>query len=329
MWCGGVATEVLGCAGSAPPTPNLCDTLRSRSIGPQVARTSVRRCREDESVQVQLLGVRGSRPAPGSDFVRYGGNTSCIAVAHADAPPTLLLDAGTGISTLTPHLGGRAFDGSILLTHLHWDHVYGLPFFPPGDRPDARCDLWMPSQGDAEQVLEAFMQPPHFPIRPRDLRGRWSFHGLEQGETAIEGFSVDAVEIPHKGGRTFGYRVGVDGRSIAYMPDHGPVELGDGPDGQGVIHDAALRLAAGVDVLFHDAQHTVEEFPRVRGFGHSTIDYAIALGQAAQVGLLVLFHHDPGRTDDMLDAIAERTAHLDLRVEVAREGATYGLADHP
>ena len=279
-------------------------------------------------MRLHLLGVRGSRPATGGDFVRYGGNTSCVAVAHGRRAPSLLLDAGTGISTLSPQLGGEAFEGSILLSHLHWDHVYGLPFFPAADRPDARVDLWMPAQGDPERVLETFMQPPHFPIRPRDLRGRWVFHELEVGASTIEGFDVEAVEIPHKGGRTFGYRISGDGASIAYMPDHGPVDLGDGPDGQGVIHEAALRLADGVDVLVHDAQHTVEEFPRVRGFGHSTVDYAVALAQAARVRLLVLFHHDPSRTDDMLDAIAARMTKLDLRVEVAREGATYLLGEH-
>jgi ribonuclease BN (tRNA processing enzyme) len=104
------------------------------------------------------------------------------------------------------------------------------------------------------------------------------------------------------------------------MPDHGPVQWGDGDDGLGAIHDAALELAEGVDVLLHDAQHTLEEFPAVRHFGHATIDYAIALATRAHVKRLVLFHHDPARVDDDLDALAEVVSRLELDVLVAREG---------
>ena len=277
-------------------------------------------------MRLQLLGVRGSRPTPGPEHVRYGGNTSCIAITRDGAGssrpsrPSLVLDGGTGLANLSSQFQDEPFDGSILLTHLHWDHVYGLPFFPAGDRPDARVDLWLPAQGDAETALENFMRPPHFPIRPGDLRGAWRFHALEPGTSVIESFEVLALDIPHKGGRTFGYRVSDGTNTVAYMPDHGPVDLGEGDDGLGAIHEAALRLAHGADVLFHDAQHTVAEFPAVRHFGHSTIDYAISLARLAQVRRLVLFHHDPARTDDLLDAIAAQTAGLDVVVEVAREG---------
>jgi phosphoribosyl 1,2-cyclic phosphodiesterase len=126
---------------------------------------------------------------------------------------------------------------------------------------------------------------------------------LEPGEHRFAGFTVAAAEIPHKGGRTFGYRVS-DGRAtLAYLSDHGPVAAGAGPDGLGERHPAALALAADVDVLIHDAQHTVEEFPRVAGFGHSTVDYAVDLGTRSRAGTVALFHHDPDRTDDEIDAI--------------------------
>lgn len=250
-----------------------------------------------------LCGVRGSTASPGPEFARTGGHTSCVAVAHDGEPPTLLLDAGTGIRRVTHLLDGGPFRGAILLTHLHWDHTQGLPFFAAGDRDDAIVDLYMPAQGDATAVLARAMSPPHFPISPEGLRGRWRIEGLEEGLHELGGFHVTAREIPHKGGRTFGYRLD-DGRStLAYLPDHGPIALGPGPDGHGPYHEAAVALADGVDVLVHDAQFMASELEAFAGFGHSTVDYAIGLAQHAGARTLVLFHHSPSRTDDALDHI--------------------------
>ena len=121
-------------------------------------------------MRLYLCGVRGSTPAPGADFLRYGGHTSCVAIAHDDAArPTLVLDAGTGLRQVTPLLGGQPFDGTILLTHLHWDHVHGLPFFTGGDCEGSRVSLLLPEQEDgagAEEALAKGMSPPHFPIPP-------------------------------------------------------------------------------------------------------------------------------------------------------------------
>jgi phosphoribosyl 1,2-cyclic phosphodiesterase len=141
-------------------------------------------------------------------LVRYGGNTSCVAISHDDADaPTLILDVGTGIRRATSLWGERPFFGTILLGHLHWDHLHGLPFFRAGGRYDARVDLFIPDQGDgagALDVLARGMSPPHFPVRPDEMRGEWRFHSLNPGQHTFEGFSVTSVEIPHRGGRTFG-----------------------------------------------------------------------------------------------------------------------------
>lgn len=271
-------------------------------------------------MRLHILGARGSRPVSGAEHLRFGGATSCVMLAHDGAAPSLVLDAGTGLASAGSLLGGAAFDGSILLSHLHWDHVFGLPFFRSGDRDDARVDLWMPAQGDAEAVLAGSMSPPHFPIRPSELNGQWTFHALEPGTHLIEGFDVLALDIPHKGGRTFGYRVRSGDATVAYLPDHGPVEWGDGPDGLGVQHEAALRLAAGVDVLLHDAQHTTPEFEAVRGYGHAAMEYAVSLGAAAGARRVVLFHHDPSRTDDELDEIERSFSGAGVEVRAAREG---------
>ena len=214
---------------------------------------------------------------------------------------------------MTHLLDGAPFRGAILLSHLHWDHTQGLPFFAAGDRDDAVTDLYMPAQGNAAAVLARAMSPPHFPIPPEELRGRWRFEGMEEGVHEVEGFRVTAREIPHKGGRTFGYRVEDDRSSVAYLSDHGPVALGPGPRGHGPYHGAALALADGADLLIHDAQHTASEFTAVSGFGHSTVDYAIGLARKAGAVRLVLFHHAPSRTDEALDRMA---AGIDSSVPV-------------
>jgi ribonuclease BN (tRNA processing enzyme) len=273
------------------------------------------------AVRVTFCGVRGSTPATGPEFVRIGGHTSCVAVAHGEEPPALLLDAGTGIRRVSSLLGDAPFRGTILLTHLHWDHVQGVPFFAAGDRDDARVVLAMPAQGDPFEVLAAAMGPPHFPITPDGLHGNWSFVALQPGRHDVEGFEVLAGDLPHKGGRTFGYRVTDAERSLAYLPDHGPLGCGDRPDGLGARHEAALALARDVHVLVHGAQFTSTEHGLAADFGHATVDCAVALAQEAGAGQLVLFHHAPWRADDAVDAIAASVAgRLPVPVVAAAEG---------
>ncbi len=262
-------------------------------------------------MRVYFCGVRGSTPAPGTEFLRYGGHTSCVAVAHDDArAPTLILDAGTGIRSVTRLLEDQPFSGAILLSHLHWDHVQGLPFFSAADNDGACVRLMLPEQRDgssAESVLERAMSPPHFPMTPSQLRGSWTFATIASGVSQAEGFTVLAREIPHKGGRTFGYRVSDAHSTLTYMPDHCPTAFGPGPDGWGEYHPAALELASGADVLVHDAQMlTHEELGVEARFGHAVCDYSVALGKRAGARRVVLFHHRPDRTDEALDELARR-----------------------
>jgi phosphoribosyl 1,2-cyclic phosphodiesterase len=280
-------------------------------------------------VRVHLLGVRGSVPTPGPLFARYGGNTSSVAVALDGAAPSLVLDAGTGLRSLPALLDGRPFDGTLLLTHLHWDHVEGLPFCSAVDEDGARCDLRLPAQPDgvdAKSTLARMMSPPNFPIGPEGLRGRWTFSSLDPGEHRVEGFTVAATEIAHKGGRTFGYRVS-DGRSaLAYLPDHCPTRYGPGPDGWGRVPESVLDLVRGVDVLVHDAQLVASELPGGAAYGHAAAEYAVSLGSLAAVGTVVLFHHSPVRTDAGLDALANRYCHhVAPRVVAAVEGQVLDL----
>ncbi len=279
-------------------------------------------------MRVHFCGVRGSTPAPGTEFVRYGGFTSCVAIAPdgADAP-TLLLDAGTGVRRVTSLLGDAPFSGTILLSHLHWDHTHGLPFFKGGDRDDAWVSLLLPDQMDgqsARDVLARGMSPPHFPIGPEGLRGTWRFEVASPGTFHAEGFTVTALEVPHKGGRTYGYRVSDGHSTVAYVPDHCPTALGAGDDGLGVYHDAAVALAGNVDVLIHDAQLTADEVAVEASFGHAAAEYAVGLARAAESSRVVLFHHKPDRTDDALDALAARFAG-DAAVTVASEELVISL----
>jgi len=279
-------------------------------------------------MRVAILGCRGSTPVSGSVYSKYGCATSCLALSHGEHSPTLVLDAGTGLMNMAPLLGDQPFRGTILLTHLHWDHTHGLPFFRNAGLPGHRVQVAIPAQGpDSEDLLARAFSPPHFPVRPSGLGDGWTFLGIEPGAHEFEGFSVVAEEIPHKGGRTFGYRVS-DGRAtLAYLPDHSPLGCGPGEDGLGAYHPAALALAAEVDLLIHDAQHTAAELPSRAYLGHSAIEYALGLGEAAGAREVALFHHDPSRTDAELDAIAATYCNGELSAFAAREGMQRRLGE--
>lgn len=249
-----------------------------------------------------------------------------MAVQRDDDSIPLVLDAGTGLRGLTRLLDGRAFSGTLLLGHLHWDHTHGLPFSPATDHQDATVRVVAPSDGGpVDALLAQAMSPPNFPIGPGDLRGRWTWEVAAEGHHRIEGFDVLAREIPHKGGRTFGFRVDDGRHSFAYLSDHMPQAFGDGPDGWGEYHDAAMALAEGVDVLIHDAQYTAEELPTRGAFGHAAAEYAVALGEKAGASSVVLFHHDPARTDDEVDEIVARFGSAAIGVTSAVEGRVLRL----
>lgn len=248
---------------------------------------------------------------------------------HDDAPaPALVLDAGAGLRKVTGMLDGAPYTGTILLSHLHWDHVLGLPFFAAADRPDARLHVILPEQDsgkDAESVLAGMMSPPYFPVGPTELRGQWTFATIAAGEHQIEGFTVLAREIPHKGGRTFGYRISDSHSTFTYMPDHCPTAFGAGEHGFGEYHPAAIELAHDVDLLVHDAQLLPEELAAEADFGHSVADYSVELARLAGARSVVLFHHRYTRTDDQLDQLSRRLAGDSPAVSVAAEGTELAL----
>jgi phosphoribosyl 1,2-cyclic phosphodiesterase len=278
------------------------------------------------TMRAYFCGTRGSTPVSGAGQSHYGGHTSCVGLAHGDQPPALVLDAGTGLQQLSLALRGAPFQGSVLLSHLHWDHTHGMPFFRSGTQHGHRVDVYLPGQdADPEDVLARAIAPPHFPIRPKELGSGWTFRAIEPGDHELEGFSVLALEIPHKGGRTFGYRVSDATSSVAYLPDHSPLALGPGPEGIGVYHEAACLLASGADLLIHDAQHTAQEMPRLGFLGHSAVEYAVGLAERCGVSRLVLFHHDPWRTDEEIDRLASECEGAGVPVIAAFDGMVLDL----
>ena len=249
-------------------------------------------------MRFQLLGVRGSTAAPGADFVRYGGHTSCVAVSPDGGDvPTLVLDAGTGMRALTALLGGDARStGSIVLSHLHWDHMQGLPFFAAGDRPDARVDLYVPAQGGRSRPRPARRRHSRrraFPITRRACTARWSVPRARGRRPLHRGLQRRAADVAHKGGRTFGYRVSRRHGSVAYLPDHAPAA--------GVSDDCSSRSTVSTCSL-HDAQFVEPE----RAMAATT---ATPRSRTHRAGAQVTARHPralpplAGATDDALDAI--------------------------
>jgi len=272
-------------------------------------------------VEIYFCGTRGSMPTPGEAYVRYGGHTACVALARDGLRPSLVLDGGSGLVNLDRVLGTSPFQGTILLGHLHWDHTHGLPFFAAGSRPGHNVRVLLPEQGtDPERLLARALSPPHFPIEPNALGENWHFGAIDEGEHDLEGFLVLALEIPHKGGRAFGFRVSDGTSSIAYLSDHHPLALGPGRLGTGELHPAAVALAKDVDVLVHDAQYCAEELSAHAYLGHSCPEYAIALALEAGSRRVCLYHHAPQRTDDALDEMANRFAVGPVPVTMAFDG---------
>ena len=280
-------------------------------------------------MRVTIWGCRGSVATPGLDTVEYGGNTSCVEVSLADGS-VLVLDAGTGIRELGIELferGARRLN--VLLTHLHLDHLEGLRFFGPLFDERMELDIWGPPSTilSLEERVRRSFSPPLFPIDLRDLPARVRFRDLPREPWELGGATLTANLVLHPG-PTVGFRIETPEASFAYLPDHEPALAG--------IADRPIEWISGgliaerVDLLVHDAQYSEEEYPGKVGWGHSSMEDAVAFKRAVGAQRLVLFHHDPLHTDESLAALEERAQSLAGSTEdqptIAREGMVLELA---
>lgn len=279
-------------------------------------------------MRLRIWGCRGSLPTPGPDTVTYGGNTSCVELSLGDGC-VFVLDAGTGIRDLGRELAERGTRRiHVLLTHLHLDHLEGLRFFAPLWDERVKVDIWGPPSpllSLRERISRSF-SPPLFPLELRDVHAEVSFHDLPRQPWTIDDVSFEARLVVHPG-PTVGFRVDAAGSSVAYLPDHEPALTGIAGRPRDWISGAAV--AADADVLLHDAQFFEGEYEQRIGWGHSSVDDAVAFTRAVGARRLVLFHHEPSHSDSALEQLEDRARSLDPRDEVrptlAREGMVVEL----
>lgn len=251
---------------------------------------------------VKFWGVRGSIPSPGSYTGRYGGNTSCVSV-HLDNGKTLVLDAGTGIRDLGKTLMSEKTDIFVIVTHVHWDHIQGFPFFIPLFQKDRLIHVFPYQQGKTVfNSLFEQMDGAHFPLSMDQLPSNYRIVNEDISQfMQAHGFNISRINNNHPGG-AYGYRIENEGRSLVYITDN---ELYP-PYEKNNDFDSFARFCKGADVLIHDAQYTEEDMPLKHGWGHSLVSQACELAAAAGVKHLVLYHHDPDRSDQQLDAMQEK-----------------------
>ncbi len=270
---------------------------------------------------IRFWGVRGSLPCPGPATKRYGGNTPCVEVRCGER--LIILDAGTGLRELGDQLmqDGGAIDADILLTHCHYDHVIGIPFFAPFYRPQHRFRMWAGNllpDFRLKSVMQTMMSEPLFPIGIDTFKADIDYRDFRAGEAIAPGgeVTIRTVALNHPGGAT-GYRIEYKGRAVAYLTDN---------EGDREEHDEALiAAAAGADLVIYDTAYTEEEIEEKKGWGHSTWQYGMRLADAAGAGTFCLFHHAPEHDDAAMDALLAQARAARPGTIAAIEGETIRL----
>ena len=267
-------------------------------------------------MRIKFWGVRGSTPTPQSDNLRYGGNTSCVEVRLGD--DRYIFDCGTGFRSLGQHLQreseGKAIHAHILVSHFHWDHIQGIPFFGPlYDNPENSFSFHSSSRTRTlKRVLEEQMAAPYFPVGMSEMKAQRGFYNLEEGRVQLNGVTVEAKWLNHPQG-CLGFRLETKDGVLVYATDNEP--------GDPTFDKNVRKLAAGADVLIYDAQYLPEEYEaRKRGWGHSHWREAINVVMESGAKELILFHHDPDHDDACIDKVVKQARDHYPKVQAAAEG---------
>ena len=290
-------------------------------------------------MDIRFWGTRGSVAKPGPSTLRHGGNTSCVEV-RGDDGTLIVLDCGTGAHGLGQALmaNGPRCDGHLMITHTHWDHIQGFPFFAPLFVPGNTWDIYAPGAlgRQLEQTLAGQMEYNYFPVTLAQLGATIRFHDLSEGEFAIGGVRVTAQYLNHPA-LTLGYRMQCGGNAVVYSVDHEPHatnpaarEAGEPPRHK--EDQRHIDFLADADLVIHDSQYTIAEYPQKTGWGHTPAEWAVDYAIAARVKCLALTHHDPMRDDDAVDRLVEMcrlraaAAGSALEILAAAEGQSLHFA---
>ena len=286
---------------------------------------------ERGKMTIRFRGTRGSIPAPASENMRYGGNTPCVEIRYHEQ--LLILDAGTGIRLLGDDLNQNGqtvpIEATLLLSHGHWDHIHGLPFFSPGYSPKNRVTIFA-ACGRVDQLqlaLVSQMTPSHFPVGLEQMRGLAKVRELSPGATKLDNFLIRTTQLNHPGGCT-GFRIESAAGHVAYLPDHEPYRSNGAPEANALQREI-IEFVRGVDLLILDTQYTAEEYSCRIGWGHGCLPDSVQLAMDAGVRRLFLFHHDPTHDDQQLDHMVETGRAMaigsSLMVEAASENEIVSL----
>ena len=274
-------------------------------------------------VRVKFWGTRGSIATPGSKTVRYGGNTSCVEVRHEDS--ILLLDCGTGAResglALSKEFQDRALTVNLFVSHTHWDHIQGFPFFLPAYSAGNSLRIYSVRGTDKslKRIFTGQMDASYFPVSLGDMTASLEFNELE-GPVTIGDAVISYIYVNHPG-IAIGFRIDVDGRSIVYVTDHEPYSRLYGSSQQNRERDCEIdAFAKGATLYIREAQYTEEEYASKRGWGHGTFSDALQSAHESGVATLAIFHHDPMHDDAMLDHIQDL-----CRVQMKQRGMGYSL----
>lgn len=287
---------------------------------------------------LKFWGVRGSIPTPGPTTVRYGGNTSCSELRHNDK--IFILDAGSGLRVLGNELlkTGSPIKASIFISHMHWDHIQGIPFFTPAFFPNNEFTFYgsEATEKDLFTIIADQMDPTYFPIEMKEMGSNMNFKPLYEGKYEIDGIQIETIYVNHPG-NALGYKFNLNDKVLVYISDNEPFPKTK-PDEQSdqVLlgedsNQKLINFINNVDVLVHDAQYTQDEYEKKMTWGHSPVEYTVDIALNASVKKLILFHHDPMHDDDMIDRMLKHAQEYAMKngsqIEIlaASEGYTVDI----